>query len=78
MQPEVINLPKTNASTPIITYANFQNQPSHTNIHLVPTNLEMKRLHLVNRLEQLCHVNQLVSIPHVEHVESIATPKIVQ
>jgi hypothetical protein len=42
------NLPKTSASTPIITFVNFQNQPSHTNIHLVPTNLEMEQLHLIN------------------------------
>jgi hypothetical protein len=34
------NLPKTGASTPIITFTGFQNQPSHINIHLVPTNLK--------------------------------------
>ncbi len=50
------NLPKTSASTPITTFIGFQNQPSHTNIHLVPTNLEMEQLHLLNRLE-LCHVD---------------------
>jgi len=30
------NLPKIGASTPITTFVGFQNQPSHTNIHLVP------------------------------------------
>jgi hypothetical protein len=35
------NLPKTSASTPI-TFAIFQNQPSHTNIHLVPINSKME------------------------------------
>ncbi len=28
------NLPRTDAFTPIITFIGFQNQPSHTNIHL--------------------------------------------
>jgi hypothetical protein len=42
------NLPKTGASTPITTSIGFQNQPSHTNIHLVPINLETKQLHLFN------------------------------
>jgi hypothetical protein len=32
------NLPITGASTPITTFVGFQNQPSHANIHLVPTN----------------------------------------
>jgi hypothetical protein len=36
------NLPKTSASTPITTLAGFQNQPPHTDIHLVPINLEME------------------------------------
>ncbi len=45
------NLPKTDASTTITTFVGFQKQPSHTNIHLVPINLEMERLHLFNRLE---------------------------
>ncbi len=36
------NLPKIGASTPIITSVGFQNQPSHTNIHLVPTNSKME------------------------------------
>ncbi len=40
------NLPKTSGSTPIITSTSFQNQPTHTNIHLVPTNLEIEQLHL--------------------------------
>ncbi len=43
----------------------------------------MERFHLLNKLEQLHHIdrkpsNQLVFIPHVEHVEPIATPTIVQ
>jgi hypothetical protein len=46
------NLPRIGASTPITTSTGFQNQPSHTNIHLVPTNLEMEQLHLPNKLEQ--------------------------
>ncbi len=45
------NLRKIDASTPITTLASFQNQPSHINIHLVPTNLEMEQLRLLNRLE---------------------------
>jgi hypothetical protein len=36
------NLLRTSASTLITTYVSFQNQPSHTNIHLVPTNLKME------------------------------------
>ncbi len=52
------NLLKSGASTLITTLPGFENQPSHTNIHLVPTNLEMEQLHLFNRLEQLCHVNR--------------------
>jgi hypothetical protein len=36
------NLPRTSASTQIIISIGFQNQPSHTNIHLVPTNSEME------------------------------------
>jgi hypothetical protein len=51
------NLPKTNASTPFTTFVGFQNQPSYTNIHLVLANSKMERLHLLNKLEQLCHVN---------------------
>ncbi len=36
------NLPKIDAFTSITTSIGFQNQPSHTNIHLVPTNSEME------------------------------------
>ncbi len=50
-------LPKTDMLTPIATSASFQNQPLTTNINLVPINLEMERLQLLNRLEQLCHIN---------------------
>jgi hypothetical protein len=62
-------LPRTDVSTPITTFVGFQNQPPHTNINLVPTNLKMERLHLLNMLEELCHINirpsnQLVYIPH--------------
>jgi hypothetical protein len=50
---------------------------------LVPTNLEMEQLHLLNRLEQLRHIdwkssNQLVSIPHLEPIEPIATSIVVR
>jgi hypothetical protein len=45
------NLPKTGASTSITTSVGFQNQLPHNNIHLVPINSEMERLHLFNRLE---------------------------
>jgi len=77
------NLPITNASTPIITSVGYQNQPSHTNIHLVLANLEMEQLHLFNKLEQLRHVNrrpsnQSIFITHVKLVELKATPTIVQ
>jgi hypothetical protein len=41
------NLPIIGASTPITTFVGFQNQPSHTTVHLVPTNLD----HLFNMLE---------------------------
>ncbi len=77
------NLPITNPSTPITTFVGFQNQPSHTNIHLVSINLKMERLHLFNRLEQL-HLldqipsNQSIFIPHVEHVEPKATPIVIE
>ncbi len=50
------NLPKTNASTTITTFVGFQNQPPRTNIHLVPINSKMERLHLLNKLEQLHHI----------------------
>jgi hypothetical protein len=48
-----------------------------------PLILEMERLHLFNRLEQLHHVNQRpsnqsVSIPHIRLVEPKATPTIVR
>jgi hypothetical protein len=36
------NLPRTNASTLITRFASFQNQPSYTNIHLVPNNSKME------------------------------------
>jgi hypothetical protein len=76
------NPPKICASTSITTSVGFQNQPSHTKIHLVPTNSEMEQLHLLNRLEQLCHVdrrlcNQSISIPHVKPVEPKVTPIVV-
>jgi hypothetical protein len=43
----------------------------------------MEQLHLFNKLEQLRHVdrrpsNQLVSIPHVKHVELITTPIVIR
>jgi hypothetical protein len=37
--------------TPIATSDGFQNQPLITNINLVPTNLEVEWLQLLNRLE---------------------------
>jgi hypothetical protein len=75
------NIFRIDAFTLITTSPSFQNQPSHTNIHLVPINSKMEQFHLLNRLE-LCHVdqkpfNQLVSIPHVELVERKTTPTIV-
>jgi hypothetical protein len=77
------NLPKTGASTLITTSIGFQNQPSYTNIHLVTTNSEMEQLDLLNRLEQLHHVdqrssNQSISIPHVKPVKPIRTPIVVR
>jgi hypothetical protein len=51
-------LPKFGAPTLIATSIDFQNQPSITNINLVLINLEMERLQLFNRLEQLCHIDQ--------------------
>jgi hypothetical protein len=76
------NLLRTGASTPITTSTGFKNQPPHTNINLVPTNSEMERLHLLNKLEQLRHINQRpsnqsISIPHLKHVEPKATPTVV-
>jgi hypothetical protein len=69
------NLPTTDASTPIATYVGFQNHPPNTNINLVPINFKMERLHLLNSLEQLHHIdqipsNQLVYIPRLKSVES--------
>jgi hypothetical protein len=77
------NLPITDASTPISISANFQNQSPHSNINWLLTNLEMERLHLFSRLEQLHHIdqrssNQLVYIPHLKHVEPKTTPTIVR
>jgi hypothetical protein len=51
------NLLRTDAFTPIITSVDFQNQPLHTNINLVPTNSKMEQLHLFNRFKQLCHID---------------------
>jgi hypothetical protein len=77
------NLPIIDASTPINMFTGFQNQPRHTNIHLVPINSEMVRLHLLNMLEQLCHIdrrpsNRSISIPHVKPIEPIATPIVIR
>jgi len=76
------NLPRMSGSTLITTFVGFQNQPPHTNIHLVPINLEMEQFHLFNKLEQLRHINQRpfnqsTFIPHLEHVEPKKTPTIV-
>jgi hypothetical protein len=43
----------------------------------------MDWLHLLNKLEQFCHIdwkssNQSISIPHVKHVQPKATPTIVR
>jgi hypothetical protein len=67
-------LPRTSAPTPIATFVNFQNQPLITNINLVPINSNVKRLQLLNKLEQLCHIDrrpsiQSISIPNLEPVE---------
>jgi hypothetical protein len=75
-------LPRIGASTPIVTYVGFQNQPLITNINLVPTNLEVEQFQLFNRLEQLCPINQRpynqsISIPNLELVEPWARPMIV-
>jgi hypothetical protein len=45
------NLPITSAFTPIATSIGFQNHPPSININLVPTNLKMEQLHLLNKLE---------------------------
>jgi len=76
------NLPRIGVFTPIITSPSFQNQQSHTNIHLVPINSKMEWFHLLNRLEQLCHVNwrlsnQSIFIPHVEPIELRTTPIVI-
>jgi len=75
-------LPRKGTPTSIVTFAGFQNQPSNTNINLVPINLKMEWLHLLNRLEQLHHINlrpsnQLVSISNLKHVELWAISTIV-
>jgi hypothetical protein len=69
-------LPKPDASTLIVTSNGFQNQPSNTNINLVPTKLEMERLQLFKKLEQLHHFNrrpsnQSIFIPNMEPIEPI-------
>jgi hypothetical protein len=51
------NLPRTNASTPIITSISFQNQWPHIKINLVPNNVKMEWFHLLNRLEQFCDID---------------------
>jgi hypothetical protein len=76
------NLPKISAFTPITISIGFQNRPPHTNINLVSINSEMEQFHLLNRLEQLCHINrkssnQSISIPYLEPIEPKATPTIV-
>ncbi len=52
------NLPKIGASILRTTFVGFQNQPSHTNIHLVPINSKMEGLHLLSKLEHLRHVDR--------------------
>jgi hypothetical protein len=74
-------LPRRGTPTLIITSISFQNQPPNTNINLVPTNLEMEQLHLLNKLEHLHHINQKpsnqsVSIPNLEPIEPRARPTI--
>jgi hypothetical protein len=61
------NLFKISAYTRIALNTSFQNHPPNTNINLVPTDSMMEWFHLLNRLEQLHHIdwrplNQLVSI----------------
>ncbi len=75
------NLRITGASTPI-TFVVFQNQPPYINIHLIPTNSDMEQLHLLNRLEQLRHIDQKssyqsISIPPIKPIEPKAIPKVV-
>jgi hypothetical protein len=50
-------LPWTNAPTPIATFFSFQNQLLITNINLVPINVKAEQLQLLNKLEQLCHID---------------------
>jgi hypothetical protein len=69
-------LPRSSAPTPIATFVGFKNQPPNIN-------LEMERLQLLYRLEQLCHIkrrpsNQFVSIPHLEPIEPRATPMVIR
>jgi hypothetical protein len=51
------NLLRIGAFAPITTSIGFQNQPSHTNIHLVPINLEMEWFRLLNILEKVRHID---------------------
>jgi hypothetical protein len=44
-------LSRTDAPTPITTSTSFHNQPPIIDINLVPTNLKMEQLQLLNRLE---------------------------
>jgi hypothetical protein len=63
--------PRIGAPTLIATSTGFQSQPPNININWVPTNLEMEQFQLLNRLEQLHHINrrpsniQSISIPHL-------------
>jgi hypothetical protein len=50
-------LHRIGAPTPIATSIGFQNQPLFININLVPINLEVERLQLLNKFEQLHQVD---------------------
>jgi len=69
------------APTPIAIFVGFQKQPPNTIINLVPINLKMEQLQLLNKLEQLYRIdqrpsNQSVSIPNLQPIEPQAKPMI--
>jgi hypothetical protein len=51
------HLSGTRAPTPIATSIGYQSQPPNININLVPINSKMEQLQLLNKLEQLRHIN---------------------
>jgi hypothetical protein len=77
-----IFIPIIGVPTPIAIFDGLQSSQLGPNMDLVPIDLEMEQIHLINELKQFHCIDQkpliqLFSIPHLEHVEAWAIPIIV-